>query len=313
MRAAVCGVVAIAIGAWLQTGGFGWVQDLALRWYGTPHQRYGVALERSDVGATAAARQWFESASRSVAAPKTVGLPHRGRLVFEAGEPAARAFAVSVRRGQRYVADARVDHGDSAAVFLDVFERDGARLRHVASAAPDERAVILELRADAEYVVRVQPELRRELTVSLDLRAEPTLIMPVESATRARIGSYFGDARDNGRRAHHGVDIFASRGTPVLAAAGGIVTSVGTNGLGGNVVWITRPRRGEAHYYAHLDRQLVTPGTLVEAGDVIGTVGNTGNARSTPPHLHFGIYAPAGAVDPLPYLTPTTGRPKRAA
>ncbi|MBI4485879.1 MAG: M23 family metallopeptidase [Acidobacteria bacterium] len=83
---------------------------------------------------------------------------------------------------------------------------------------------------------------------------------------------------------HHGVDIFAPRGTPVLAAAGGIVTSGGTSSLGGNVVWIARPGRREAHYYAHLDRQLVTPGTFVEAGDVIGTVGNTGNARGTLPH-----------------------------
>jgi murein DD-endopeptidase MepM/ murein hydrolase activator NlpD len=98
------------------------------------------------------------------------------------------------------------------------------------------------------------------------------------------------------------VDIFARRGTPVLAAGSGIVTRVGTNGLGGKVVWIARPTRGEAHYYAHLDRQLVTVGTRVQEGDVIGFVGNTGNARFTPPHLHFGIYTSGGAVDPLPYI-----------
>jgi murein DD-endopeptidase MepM/ murein hydrolase activator NlpD len=101
------------------------------------------------------------------------------------------------------------------------------------------------------------------------------------------------------------VDIFAPRGTPVLAAAGGVVTSVGTNGLGGNVVWIARPMRGERHYYAHLDRQAVSAGTFVNEGDVIGYVGNTGNARGTAPHLHFGIYASGGAVDPLPYIADT--------
>jgi murein DD-endopeptidase MepM/ murein hydrolase activator NlpD len=80
------------------------------------------------------------------------------------------------------------------------------------------------------------------------------------------------------------------------------VSFVGTNRLGGNVVWVLRPSRGEAHYYAHLDTQRVRAGTRVKAGDVIGTVGNTGNARSTAPHLHFGIYAGGGAVDPLPYV-----------
>jgi murein DD-endopeptidase MepM/ murein hydrolase activator NlpD len=56
-------------------------------------------------------------------------------------------------------------------------------------------------------------------------------------------------------------------------------------------------------YYAHLDRQAVTPGQRVNAGDLVGWVGNTGNARTTPPHLHFGVYlAAAGAVDPLPFI-----------
>jgi murein DD-endopeptidase MepM/ murein hydrolase activator NlpD len=298
----VCAATAIAAGVWLQDGGSAWVDDLAIRLYGTPHQRYGAALKRHDFAARPAARLWLDSAAQALAGPATVKLPHRQRLEFTDDDPKAAAFAVSVRRGQRYVAEARVDGGDSTAVILDVFERDGDNLRHVTSAAPDERAVILELRADAEYIVRVQSELHRDMKVALELRAEPTLFLPVARATRSRIQSYFGDPRDNGRRAHHGVDIFAPRGTPVLAAAGGIVTSVGTNGLGGNVVWIARPGRREAHYYAHLEHQLVTPGTFVAAGDVIGTVGNTGNARGTLPHLHFGIYTAGGAVDPLPYI-----------
>jgi murein DD-endopeptidase MepM/ murein hydrolase activator NlpD len=146
--------------------------------------------------------------------------------------------------------------------------------------------------------------LDQDVRLALALRAEPSLRLPVERSKPASIQSFFGDSRDGGRRTHHGVDIFARRGTPVLAAAGGIVSSVGTNGLGGNVVWIARPGRREMHYYAHLDQQLVRPGTLVEAGDAIGTVGNTGNAKRTAPHLHFGIYAAGGPVDPLPYIAP---------
>jgi murein DD-endopeptidase MepM/ murein hydrolase activator NlpD len=99
------------------------------------------------------------------------------------------------------------------------------------------------------------------------------------------------------------VDIFAPRDTPVLAAAPGIVSSVATTRRGGHVVWIWDGARRQSHYYAHLARQAVGPGERVQAGDVIGYVGNTGNARTTPPHLHFGIYAAGdGPIDPLPFV-----------
>ena len=74
-------------------------------------------------------------------------------------------------------------------------------------------------------------------------------------------------------------------------------------GLGGRQVWVLGPGR-EAHYYAHL--QDWAPGLrahdVVEPGDVLGPVGDSGNARGTPPHLHYGVYATAGAIDPLPRL-----------
>ncbi|MDQ2669714.1 MAG: M23 family metallopeptidase, partial [Gemmatimonadota bacterium] len=104
-----------------------------------------------------------------------------------------------------------------------------------------------------------------------------------------------------GRRVHHGVDIFAPRGTPVLAAAEGVVQP-GTNRLGGNVVWQRVPGVGSL-YYAHLDSQAVEAGEIARPGDTVGFVGNTGNAVTTPPHLHFGIYGrPRGPVDPFPFL-----------
>ena len=67
-------------------------------------------------------------------------------------------------------------------------------------------------------------------------------------------------------------------------------------------------------YYAHLDQQLVSPGERVNAGEIVGTVGNTGNARTTAPHLHFGIYAVGrGAIDPYWFIAPAqTGRTHRA-
>ena len=68
---------------------------------------------------------------------------------------------------------------------------------------------------------------------------------------------------------------------------------------------------GRVYYYAHLDSYAarIGPGDLVSAGDLLGFVGNSGNAESTAPHLHFGVYTSSGAIDPLPYLVePSVGR-----
>jgi SH3-like domain-containing protein len=112
------------------------------------------------------------------------------------------------------------------------------------------------------------------------------------------IGSPYGAPRDGGERDHHGIDIFAPRGTPAVAVSEAIVTRVQTTARGGNVVWL-RDARGNRLYYAHLDHQAVAEGMRVLPGDTIGYVGNTGNARTTPPHLHFGVYRRGeGPVDP---------------
>jgi SH3-like domain-containing protein len=124
----------------------------------------------------------------------------------------------------------------------------------------------------------------------------------VEGRDSRAVRSFWGADRDGGARSHQGIDIFAPRGTPVLAAAGGVAWA-GDNRLGGRVVFVRDPRRGVSHYYAHLDSQAVRSGALVRAGDTVGFVGNTGNARTTAPHLHFGVYAAGqGAIDPLPFV-----------
>jgi murein DD-endopeptidase MepM/ murein hydrolase activator NlpD len=99
---------------------------------------------------------------------------------------------------------------------------------------------------------------------------------------------------------HHGEDIFAPLGAPVLAVADGTVFSVGWNDLGGYRFWL-RDRQGNQFYYAHLSAYspLAVDGNEVRAGSVIGFVGNTGDAQSTPYHLHFEIH-PVGLL-PLGY------------
>lgn len=141
-----------------------------------------------------------------------------------------------------------------------------------------------------------------------------TLPVPVEGVRARALRDTWGGARSEGR-SHEGIDIFAKRGTPVISSTEGIVAKVGTNRLGGLVVWVLGPG-GQRHYYAHLDRYAdVAAGMRIEAGRVLGYVGNSGNAKGTPPHLHYGVYEMGGAINPYPLLRaePGAASSKKAA
>lgn len=128
-----------------------------------------------------------------------------------------------------------------------------------------------------------------------------SLAFPV-AGKKSKIGSFWGASRDGGRRSHKGIDIFAGKGTPVVAISDGVIVSRENTPVGGKVLWLKSSKHAWTAYYAHLDKQLVKEGQYVRKGQVIGTVGKTGNARTTPPHLHFGIAARKGWVNPLPYV-----------
>ena len=154
--------------------------------------------------------------------------------------------------------------------------------------------------------VAVFPALRHPVFLARLVTSRPPseVTIPVAGVLKRNILDTWGAPRSGGRP-HKGVDIFARRGTPVLSATEGIVSRVGTNRLGGQVINVLGPGR-QLHYYAHLDRYgSFGPGVIVIAGDTLGYVGNTGNARDTPPHLHYGIYdSERGAVNPWPMLAP---------
>jgi peptidoglycan LD-endopeptidase LytH len=135
-----------------------------------------------------------------------------------------------------------------------------------------------------------------------------TLLMPVAGVRVAQVADTWGAPRGAGRL-HEGQDIFAPKGTPIYAAADGYLWRMGTSNLGGIVVWVVGAG-GRRYYYAHLERygEGLTEGDFVTTGTVLGYVGNTGNAATTPPHLHFGIYhgsrrtCDRTVYDPLPLL-----------
>lgn len=286
------------------------------------HQAYGYGLAQTRLAKNAAARQWFDAAERALLEPIRAEAPFEAVGAFAAVEPDARSYAFAVRDGRRLEVETHVESGESPELFVELFQTTADGLQLIASSLPAQRAgaaAVQPLQIDvldpANYLVRVQPALAprtqesgaADYAVRIKVRTSPLLAFPVRGFSTRAIQSVFGAERDGGRRAHRGVDIFAPRGTTAVAAADAWVTRVETTRIGGNVVWL-QPMFGNMRlYYAHLEEQYVERGQFVLAGEPIGSVGNTGNAITTPPHLHFGVYVRqpgvrGGARDPYGFL-----------
>jgi murein DD-endopeptidase MepM/ murein hydrolase activator NlpD len=131
--------------------------------------------------------------------------------------------------------------------------------------------------------------------------------IPVVGVSQRDLDDSWHAPRDGGAREHKGIDIFAPRGTEVVAVADGVISFIGDQRLGGHCVWLTT-ENGASFYYAHLDRWApgLYEGMEVQSGDLLGFVGNTGNAAHTPSHLHFGINQNDQMVNPYPILAKAT-------
>ena len=271
----------------------------------TPHEEYRLALSHAGLTATALGEDWVQASEEALRRPLMVDAPYREEGFFPPEEAPALGFRFPLRRGQRLVV--RVDlHGSGPArLFVDLFRSapDTSRAPVPVLSGEGGTELVFEPRRNGDYLLRVQPELLRGGQFSVTIEKEPSLTFPVPGRTSQSIGSFFGDSREAGRRLHHGVDIFAPLGTPVVAAAEASVRQVDTTAVGGRVIWLQDSQRRASIYYAHLHEILVRAGTRVSPGDTIGLVGNTGNAITTPPHLHFGIYLRGeGPFDPWDFL-----------
>lgn len=114
----------------------------------------------------------------------------------------------------------------------------------------------------------------------------------------------WGGERPEGR-SHQGIDLFARQSTPIVAPVDGVLYNVGWNRLGGWRLWI-RDQWGNEYYFAHLSAFApdMKDGLVVTRGTVIGFVGNTGDAKTTPPHLHLEIHPRGGdPIPPFPYVS----------
>jgi murein DD-endopeptidase MepM/ murein hydrolase activator NlpD len=150
----------------------------------------------------------------------------------------------------------------------------------------------------------------RPLTEAEYLRSRD-LMVPVQGVARRDLRDTYSAPRSGGR-AHLALDILAKKGTRVLAVDDAIILRITRNDLGGKVIYLTDPNRRFVYYYAHLDewKYGLAEGQRVRRGQLLGTVGTTGNAPANTPHLHFQLMRMAAGnrywagepINPIPYL-----------
>ena len=270
----------------------------------TPVHEIAAAIESApDVSQDVRGERWLTETRAALDGPREVRLPFAELGDLAAGDGGATAFAFEAMAGQTLeITLARGAPG--APVYVDVFRvvdvlGEGLHER-LTALRPSAASLRTKLPSDGSYQVLVQTGASGAGHYRLTLELGAALPFPVVGAEEGAIRGLFGASRDAGRRHHEGVDIFVQRLTPVLAVAAGRAMP-GQDALGGKTVWLNTP--GTSYYYAHLDRVAVSDQQLVKAGDVLGYVGNTGNAGATPAHLHFGVYRwGKEPIDPLPLL-----------
>lgn len=270
----------------------------------SPHETYGQTLINAGLDGSKMGMQWFAAADASLAKALSIKIPYKEAGYFSAASVKASALRFEAKRGEIVSVGLTKRPEETFKIFVDFWEeRQDSQNKLLAYLDTGAESFSQEIDRDGFYLVRLQPELLGSGEYTLTINNGPSLDFPVKNG---KIQSFWGADRDNGLRSHEGVDIFAPRRTPALAVADGTITRVTVNKLGGNVVFLRPEKKNYNLYYAHLDEQLVIEGQKVKAGDTIGLVGNTGNAITTSPHLHLGIYSSSGPINPLPFVKQTS-------
>lgn len=271
----------------------------------TAREKYEEGLTTTGLDSTQIGMRWFAIAKAALNDSLLVNTPFQEKGYFRAEYPNAHSFRFELKRGHVVKVLLKKEPRDIK-LFGELYREVGESRKNyffITTLDTVKQQFNYEATVDGVYILRLQPELLANCKYDLSIQVGPAMAFPVERGRNPDIGSFFGDPRDGGRRKHKGIDIFAKKGTPTLAIVDGWVNRVKEGGLGGKVVWLRDKERQYNLYYAHLDTQLVYEGQQVKVGDTLGLVGNTGNARRTPPHLHFGIYVrQEGAIDPLHYV-----------
>ncbi len=246
---------------------------------------------------------WEAAYKASLADSLEVTLPYGEKGAFRGGQNTVYSYTVQLQEGEVLHAEAVADSLHQR-IFMDVYAWDGTGWEKAGTNDPSHPLIAHPVQNSGAYKLVIQPEIAANSAFFISINKKPMYGFPVAGKGNAAIMSFWGMERDGGVRKHEGIDIFAKKGTPVVAATDGTIGFTGERGIGGKQVWLREGLFGNSLYYAHLDGIAVESGARVKAGDTLGYVGNTGNAQFTPPHLHFGIYK-NGAVNPLPFVYET--------
>lgn len=292
-------LLSLAISCLSCSGGLNKVTDV----FTNPTAREVYRREFKD---NSAINEWEDAYINAQKDSLTVTLPYGEKGAFNPGSNLVYSYNVPIKEGEVLEIQVLKDSVNQR-VFIDVFESAGSGFKLAQSNRDNKHAMTFLPTGTGIYKVIIQPEMGADSDFFIALKKNPLYnTFPVAGKGNTAIMSFWGMERDGGARKHEGIDIFAKKGTPVVALADGYITFAGERGLGGKQVWLRDGHVGASLYYAHLDSINTADGARVKQGDTLGYVGNTGNARFTPPHLHFGIYK-HGAVDPLPFVFTTEG------
>lgn len=220
--------------------------------------------------------------------------------------PTTRPVPVRLRVGSR---------GDAVRDLQRELRRRGARIAVDGSYGPATKRAVMRIqkRFRMKPTGIVGPKLLKRLGLPTRTAAASRTPAPVPGTTTylkvfpvSGEYTYFDDyGAPRGQGAHQGIDIMADRGTPLVAVDDGVIAKLSRveTGLGGVYVWLKRAD-GVQYYYAHMHTiaEGLAVGTRISVGQVVGTVGNTGDARSAPPHLHFEIRNAWTPINPYPHL-----------
>ena len=248
-------------------------------------------------------RLWTNAFQNALNDSLQVASPYQETGIFNPEIQPVYGYDLDLERGRRYTFSIQTDTLQPE-IFIDLYEKTSDSIRPyklVQQADYEASTLDFSPKNSGTYKVLFQPGLNTSSSFAIRIQSKPSYYFPVSGASAKSIQSFWGAARDGGKRSHEGIDIFAKRGTPVVASVDGYISRTGNRGLGGKQVWLREGLFGNSLYYAHLDSIIATSGQRVKVGDTLGLVGNTGNARTTPPHLHFGVYS-RGAINPLPFV-----------
>ena len=272
----------------------------------TPHEQYEKKIKEGGIKQNSPGEAWLKAAAKTLSDPLDISLPYNETGYFTVQYASGIGLRFKARRGQNLKIELVKKTPENFNMYVDLWQpfpaSENKNPKFLLAADTFNLLLKYYINEDTTFIVRIQPELFKDGAYTLNISTGPSLLFPVSEKVKSSIISFFGVGRDNGVRKHEGIDILAPKHSPAVACANGVITRVEENALGGKVIYLMPDNAPFSLYYAHLDSQMVEEGQHVKTGEVLGLTGNTGNAKFTVSHLHFGIYTNKGAIDPLYFV-----------